>query len=230
MPWIKRHLFQLFIPFPLSLPFWLNKAMTLNNLNHMNAYILAGGKSERMNTDKAFLQYNGKYFIDLLIETTAQLFGTVQVVGRIYKHPLVNESILDDVQDIGPLGGIFTALNHTDVLFNFFIAIDYPLITSEIILFLAQELHKNPYDCYGIIPVTPDGAHPLFAFYSRSCLSAVERCIEERSYQIRCISRYCKILYLNLKNHMNPKNFDRMKKCFININSEEDYKTLKKIK
>ena len=204
--------------------------MALKNLNRMNAYILAGGKSERMNMDKAFLKYKGKHFIDLLIETTAQIFGTVHVVGRIYTHPLVKESILDDVQDIGPLGGIFTALKRTEVPLNFFIAIDYPLINTEIIQFLAQELLKNPYNCYGIIPVTPDGAHPLFAFYSRSCLAAVEKCIEEGSYQIRCISQYSKILYLNLKSKMTDRDFNRLRKCFININSEEDYKTLKKFK
>ena len=196
----------------------------------MNAYILAGGKSERMNKDKAFLKYNGKHFIDLLIETIAQIFDRVHIVGRIYAHPLVKESILDDVQDIGPLGGIYTALKHTDRSFNFFTAIDYPLITSEIILFLAQELLQNPYEYYGIIPVTPDGAHPLFAFYSRSCLASIEKCIEEKSYQILCISRYCKILFLNLKSKMADRDFNRMKKCFTNINSDEEYKTLKKFK
>jgi molybdopterin-guanine dinucleotide biosynthesis protein A len=202
----------------------------IENISRMNAFILAGGKSKRMNTDKAYLKYNGKHFIDLLIETTAQLFDRVYVVGRIYAHPLVKESILDDVQDIGPLGGIYTALKHTEKSLNYFIAIDYPLVNSEIILFLAQVLLQKPREYEGIIPVTPDGPHPLFAFYSRSCLASIEKCIAKRCYQIRCISNYCKILYLNLKNKMANRDFDRIKKCFININSEEDFKALKKIK
>ena len=196
----------------------------------MNAYILAGGDSARMNRDKAYLYFKGKYFIDTIIECTSQLFNKVYVVGRDYQHPLLEDSLKDEIQDIGPLGGIYTALSNTDKVYNFITGIDYPLMTPHIIHHLASFPDGVTQKYAGLIPVTPDGPHPLFAFYSKSCLSSIEKCIEKQRYQIRCISHYQNIIYLNLIEKMTEEEFHRIEKSFTNINSEYDYKKINKFK
>jgi len=197
-------------------------------LSSMNAYILAGGKSKRMKEDKAFLTYRGKPFLEVIIECTSELFDEVFVVGRTYHSPSIAGSIPDEVSGIGPIAGIFSALNHTDKHFNFFIAVDYPLASRELILLLSSRLLQNQPLFEGLIPFTPDGPHPLFAFYSRSCLSAVERCIAEKRYDIRCICRSCRIMNFLLHEELEEEEYRHFRRCFLNINSNRDYLFLKK--
>lgn len=184
---------------------------------------MGGGKSVRMNTDKAFLKYSGKSLIDITIECTSALFDKVFLVGRVYKHLLLSGCFDDKIHGIGPLGGIYTALKRTDKEYNFFIGVDYPFIDREMIVYLAYlTIKKAPlYD--GCIPVAPDGMHPLFAFYGKSCLSSVTRCIAEKNYSIRCIARYSKIYVVSLIDEMGETNINKIKKNFTNINNYEEY-------
>jgi molybdopterin-guanine dinucleotide biosynthesis protein A len=192
----------------------------------MNAYILAGGKSTRMRTDKALLRLGGKTFLERAIECTLQLFRGVYVVGRDHVDPRVKGSFPDMIEGIGPLGGIYTALRRTDQEYNFFIGVDYPFARSYAIASLAGFLDQR---YGGLIPITPDGPHPLFAFYSKRCISAIERCVDEERYEIRCIARSIPILFLDLLMTMGRDAFEGVKESFLNINSERDYRDVKRL-
>jgi len=178
-----------------------------------------------MKMDKAFLRLEGKTFLQRAIECTFGLFRSVYIVGKTYQDPRIKGCILDDLEGIGPIGGIYTALRKTDRENNFFIGVDYPLASPEIFLSLARFLGPG---FLGLIPVTPDGPHPLFAFYSRQCLTSIESCIEKGRYDIRCMADTSPILFLDLAAHIGTEAFERLKKNFININSARDYHDLLK--
>ena len=193
----------------------------------IHAFILGGGKSQRANRDKAFLLYQGRYFIDIVIECASSLFGGVTLVGRRYDHHKLDAQYPDDVDGVGPLGGILTALRRTDRKLNFFTAIDYPFIDREVVSFLAEQALSQGSRIDGLIPVMPDGLHPLFAFYSQTCVQAVERCISHHHYRVRCIAGYARIVYLDVMStdmsagsRLAP---DRIERNFVNINRYEDY-------
>jgi molybdopterin-guanine dinucleotide biosynthesis protein A len=196
----------------------------VKKLNRMNAYILGGGKSSRMKRDKAFLHLGTVPFIDIVADCTSKLFDRVYLVGKTYRHPHLTGSLRDEIEGIGPLGGIYTALRHTDKEYNFFIGVDYPLINHKIILYLASFFKKGNNDFQGIIPVTPDGPHPLFSYYTKSCLPAVERCIAMKNYRVQCISSFNRIRYVELAAEMSKENFESQKRSFSNINDQEDLK------
>jgi molybdopterin-guanine dinucleotide biosynthesis protein A len=200
----------------------------VKELSSMNAYILAGGESKRMNADKAFLTYRGKPFLEVIIECTSKLFDKVFLVGKKYDSPSLAGCLTDEIPNIGPLAGILSALKHTDKSFNFFIAVDYPLANRELILFLSSVLLRNQPLFEGLIPYTPDGPHPLLAFYSRSCRASVEQCIAQKRFHIRCICHSCRILNFVLHEELSEKEFQHFRRCFLNINSNEDYLFLKK--
>ncbi|HEX2617972.1 MAG TPA: molybdenum cofactor guanylyltransferase, partial [Flavobacteriales bacterium] len=75
--------------------------------------VLAGGKSTRMGQDKALLEVNGK---PLLVHALDRLRPHVQellLIGDPRKYGKLHAAcIADDLQDLGPLGGIVTAMNH----------------------------------------------------------------------------------------------------------------------
>jgi molybdopterin-guanine dinucleotide biosynthesis protein A len=126
-----------------------------------------------MSTDKAFLTYGNRHLIDITIECISSITGRVFVVGKKYNHPLLSGSLKDGIQDIGPIAGILAALRHSDTDYNFFTGVDYPFIDERLILILLSLLKQKGSEYEGIIPVAPDGPHPLFAFYRKSCLPSV---------------------------------------------------------
>ena len=109
----------------------------------IQAFILGGGKSLRLNRDKAFLRYRDKYFIDIVIDCCASLFGSVHLVGKQYHHPGLDGCMDDEIRGVGPLGGILTALKGTDAELNFFVGVDYPLISPEVVSYLADVALKH---------------------------------------------------------------------------------------
>ena len=199
----------------------------LEKLASINAFSLCGGRSSRMNTDKALLKYNGKSIIDIIIESCTGQLKRVFIVGRKYKSPLLSGYVEDEIQDIGPLGGIYTALKRTDQEYNFFVGLDYPFIDKEIILYLSHLFMSKTSTYEGCIPIAPDGLHPLFAYYSRHCIGAIKKCVSEQNYKIRCIAHYTNIYFLNLIDELGEKKRKDIERCFVNINRYEDYESTK---
>jgi molybdopterin-guanine dinucleotide biosynthesis protein A len=197
----------------------------MNPFDDIHTFVLAGGRSSRLNMDKAFLRYDGRYFIDIVIECAASLFGAVTLVGKRYEHPALLGCLDDDVEGVGPLGGILTALRRTSSRLNFFVGIDYPFIDAEVLAYLAGAALKNGARADGLVPRMPDGLHPLHAFYAASCLGAVERCIEARSYRVQCIAKGARILQHDIPSVCAESGLtlERFEKNFVNINSYEEY-------
>lgn len=189
----------------------------------ITAFILAGGKSKRFGSDKAALEYRGKKFIDITIESVAAVIPAVHLVGRTYEHPQLSGSLPDEINGIGPIGGMYTALKHTDTDLNFFVGIDYPFIDPAVIQYLLREMHTAGSNCDGLVPVLPDGVHPLFALYRKGCLNSTIRCISEKNYSLRCIARSSNIYFLRISSRIKAPPFSSLVKNFININYYTDY-------
>lgn len=192
-------------------------------LKRMNAYVIAGGRSERFGRDKAFLTCRGRFFIDLAVETCAALFGAVYLVGRRSPRPLVAGCLEDRVRGIGPLGGMYTILEHAGPGLCFVMGVDYPFADPGVIRYLGLTA-AGMAGHQGLVPVMPDGAHPLFAFYQGSCLEAVRSCVAQGCYRIDCIGRHAPVRRLAMTGAgFSPRELER---CFVNINLPEDYERL----
>ncbi len=195
----------------------------MKDIESVTAFILAGGTSKRLGQDKALLQYHGKRFIDIVIESAADVCSAVYIVGRVYSHPRLSGCYHDEITGIGPMGGIYTALKHTDTDMNFFVGIDYPFIDTNIIRYLLMMVFDTHTNCDGLVPVMPDGAHPLFAFYRKTCLQSTEKCISDKTYRLRCIAGSSRIYYPRISPQIKALPFSSFQKNFININHYSDY-------
>lgn len=127
----------------------------------MKAYILSGGKSSRMGTDKGLMLLHQKPLISYLIETLQKLDFEVKIIAH---HPDYQKFNLEVIKDIypekGPLGGVFTALNdaQTDC---FIISVDTPFITEKQIAQLLENHQKNQLT----LAFSEDKIYPLFGIY-----------------------------------------------------------------
>jgi molybdopterin-guanine dinucleotide biosynthesis protein A len=203
-------------------------------LETMNAFILTGGKSTRMARDKALLTLGGKTFLDIIAERLATLFDRVYTAGRGYDTELRGdgkrlENVEDRASGAGPLAGIHAALHASDKECNFFVGVDYPLLEPELVVELARFTQSDGAGPRGVIPVAPDGPHPLFAFYCKSCLPGVERCLEDGFFQVLCIARHGDVRFVRLPDEVPALGLLRIERILTNVNRRSDYKKVKKI-
>lgn len=87
--------------------------------------ILAGGRSSRMGRDKALLKISGQPLLDLLVQRMqAAGASEVRVSGDYPGH----RGIPDIRRELGPLGGLWSALNEAAAGIWVILAVDMPLI------------------------------------------------------------------------------------------------------
>lgn len=136
--------------------------------NKITAYILAGGKSQRMGKEKGLLPLNNKPFISHICNALEPIVGTnIIIVSSNSDYDFLGHTRIEDIiADKGPVGGIYTALKNSKTKFNFILSVDTPLISSDLLQWIADK-HE---DLYMMTQVqVGDKASPLIAIYDRSC-------------------------------------------------------------
>jgi len=148
----------------------------------MNFYILAGGQSRRMGRNKALIRYCGKTIIEYVLAAIPAPFERIKIITN-EKEPfafLPVALIADIYPHLGPISGIHAGLLDSSFQYNFFIACDMPLISSEVIEVILNR-HKDE-DIFGL--QSPRGAEPLCTIYSKNCVPVVEHQIACGNYSL----------------------------------------------
>jgi molybdopterin-guanine dinucleotide biosynthesis protein A len=148
---------------------WYHSAM-----RKVGGFVLAGGHSRRMGSDKALLlRRDGfpqlKYMTDLVAEATG---GPATVVGPAVRYQHLHLPIVEDTfPQSGPLGGIHAALASSEFERNLIVAVDLPNLS---IGFLTQLLDTSDLE-EGTVPCVIARGQPLCGVYHRkSCLGPIE--------------------------------------------------------
>jgi molybdopterin-guanine dinucleotide biosynthesis protein A len=131
----------------------------------LTAYVLAGGKSSRMGTDKAFLELAGRPLIAHAVELAGSVTGNVRIVGDPEKFAAFGMIVPDVYKDGGPLGGIHAALLNSSTDANFVLGVDLPFIDRAFLAFLISIAHCRD----AVVTVPSCGSHfqTLCAVYHR---------------------------------------------------------------
>lgn len=150
------------------------------------AFILIGGKSSRLGTDKAFVELGGKTLLQTAVETVRNalpLERITSVAGSSTQFAI--NAITSDIPFIfdlqegrGPLGGIHAALSYAQTPWIFVLACDYPFVSDELINLMAERVS----DEFGaVVPEQQDGRmQPLCGFYKVGAARSVVEEIVER--------------------------------------------------
>ena len=187
----------------------------------MEAFILAGGASRRMGTDKSQLLIERQTFADRIAETLLSVAGSVSLVASVAGGQ-GQSSTLRTVADVypqwGALGGLHAALAACKHDWAIVVACDLPFVTAELFSFLAG----LRLDHDAVVPVQPDGRpQPLAALYR------VDPCLQRATELIESGHRRP----LDLLNTINTRwvEFDQLtnlaqaERFFVNINTPSDY-------
>ncbi|MGL1900580.1 MAG: molybdopterin-guanine dinucleotide biosynthesis protein B [Fibrobacterales bacterium] len=115
------------------------------SMQQLNGLVLTGGKSSRMQQNKGTLDYHGvpqqEYLHSLLSPICHNTFLSVAHSSETVEKQL--PEIVDTFTDMGPLGGILTALREYRTSAFLTIACDLPYLDSETIEYLIK--NRNPF-------------------------------------------------------------------------------------
>lgn len=144
----------------------------------MNAYVLIGGRSQRMGTSKAAL------FLDRVAAAAANVFDSVVAVQRaggdvpFVRTPL--RTICESAHEAeGPVFGVLAALRDAEGP-AFVLAVDYPLVTSELLQFLREREG---------VPVWNGFPQPLCAVWPGALLPVIEERIASGILDLQSLRR-----------------------------------------
>lgn len=185
-------------------------------MNLMNFYILAGGKSRRMGTDKANLPAFDKPMLAIVRDALPAAPKQIAIIANAQEaySGYRLRTIPDLHPGIGPLGGIHAGLVDSAFASNFFIACDMPLVSTNMIETLISEYQDE--DVLGFC--SPAGREPLCAIYSKSILPLVAKHIAEQKYSLQTLISSADARFISCPE---PKRL-------ANINTPEDANLLQK--
>ena len=196
--------------------------------NDITGIILCGGKSSRMQTNKALLKLGDKTVIEIVAEKLKSIFNEVLISANdskeydFLKLPVVNDIFIGK----GPLAGIHSALKYSSTEKNFIISCDMPLISVELIKYLINFNFEKSI----LLPKSNGRIQQLCGIYSKLVIDEIENIfmlsekdknIKGSVYELleRASIEFIDVDDLNIYN----------KNIFLNMNSPEDYKLIKNI-
>ncbi|WP_310559136.1 molybdenum cofactor guanylyltransferase [Flavobacterium sp.] len=142
----------------------------------MQVSILCGGKSSRMQSEKGLALYKNKPFIEHIIDAVLPITSTIQLITNSSEYDYLKyDTIKDVIIDKGPMGGIYTALLHSDTDLNLILSCDIPLISTTMLLELIEK-YNSSFDV-SIFEET-NRVHPLIGIYSKNVLPMLKNRID----------------------------------------------------
>ncbi len=186
-----------------------------------SAVILVGGEARRANgQEKYFFTYEGKTFIERLIESLSQVVDEIILVARDPEqckrfNAIKGVRCITDIRTgTGPIGGLHagTLAALGDVIFVS--ACDMPCVDPRVIAHLFNRLDN--YDA-AIPSWNPEMLEPLHAVYRKTALMGYLE--NHASYSLRTMVRGLNTLYVPIDE---IRAIDHELSTFTNINKIED--------
>src|SRR5256885_5530307 len=120
---------------------------------NVTAFILAGGKSTRMGTDKALVALDGRTLLARTLDLARSVVTDVRIVGDSGKFAAFAPVVEDVFRECGPLGGIHAALRASSTELNLILAVDVPFVS----LAFSQYLIRRAQDASAVATVPRAG-------------------------------------------------------------------------
>jgi len=187
-----------------------------------NIAVMAGGQSRRFISDKTLELFDGKPLIQHPVDRLSKIVENMIVVSKdCVKYAFLEIPCIVDAYEVQcPMVGILTALKHFKTPI-FTVAADVPFVDSGHVKKLFMALG----DADVCMPDIDNVQHPLYACYNTSIIEPFERAVSEEKYSLMKAVKDLNVVYLEASHLFNSEND---KKCFININTREEYNLAKK--
>lgn len=190
------------------------------------AAILCGGKSRRMGFDKSEIMIDDKLLIELISERLEEVFSEVIfITDDMQKYEHSKYSVYQDiVPEIGPLGGIYSALAYASSENVFITACDMPIINTDYICYMMELMERS--DAEGVAAWKNGYVETLHAFYSKGMAERIKVLMAQERYKLLDLIN-CSRMHLIDEEKVSEVCGDM--DVFANLNKKNDLNMLREI-
>ena len=184
------------------------------------AFILAGGASSRMGREKALLELGGVPILMRLADVAGSVASRVTVIGPPDRFVEIALRVIgDDEPGLGPLGGIATALRHSQAEWNLVLSCDLPFLNAAWLGYLAYRAKHSAADA--LLPQSEQGyPEPLCAMYHTRAHATIAQAL---AAGVRKVTDGLAGLQVEAVPAGEWQRFDSHGLLFKNMNAPEDY-------
>ena len=178
--------------------------------------LLAGGKSARMGTNKAELPYEGKTFLEHMLDK-ARMLGIRKFYISGYASSREDvRTVWDYYPDRGPLGGLHACMQAMDTPYCLVLPVDAPKLPVNILEALLRQ-HEQRTDEKVLIWEHGVRQEPLIAIYPVTSAETMDTLIRERSAPV--------FRFLDTWGYRSYR-LEMEEEQIINVNTPEAYRKL----
>lgn len=187
-------------------------------LSSLSGIVLAGGESRRMGRiTKALLQVGGVPIVERTVATLTRVFSEVILITN---SPSEFEFLgmpmyRDERPGYGALGGLHTGLLKCTARYGFLVACDMPFLNERVVRYMAN-LATGP---EVVVPRINDRLEPMHAIYSKTCISRIERLMDQSD--LRILNFYSDVDVLEVPQE-DLESIDPELRFIMNINTPAD--------
>lgn len=193
-------------------------------MNLPTGIILAGGRSERMGTNKALLPLPGNpsvTFLAYLVSTLASCCAEALVVARdqaqfgdaVFPGARI---VFDQKPGGGPLMGLYSGLSAMQSTYALVVAVDMPFVQPALLAFLLAHYQQDRL----LVPVVEGVPQVLLAVYPRSILPLIELCLQQGKRAPRSLLEFAPVQYIE---EAQLRQVDPQLRSFVGINTPQDF-------
>ena len=183
---------------------------------NITGIILAGGKSTRMGTDKGFISFKNKTFVEHIITAIQPLVNEIIIISNHNSYDQFELKRYDDlIKNAGPLAGIYTGLHYSNTENNLLVSCDVPLINKEVLQKLIEQIN----DTSEVIQLQSNGKNmPLIAIYKKKCEAVFLEELKQDQRKVQKAIKKCKVTTVPIDTVL--------EKYTTNINTKKDLEFL----
>ncbi|MDA8866745.1 molybdenum cofactor guanylyltransferase [Candidatus Pelagibacter sp.] len=190
--------------------------------NNILGTVLAGGKSQRFGEDKSQVKLGDKLLIDYILTEIIDEFNEVLVVSNNpinFKESEKISLIQDFKKDLGPLGGVLTAMkwvkdNKKDYQWISTFPTDTPFFKNQILKDFLNKINIEEGKLFFI--KSNNTRHNIFGLWSIDLMDKLEEDLNKGERKVEVWANSIGVKNINMK-------FEN-KDPFFNINTKEDLK------
>lgn len=193
----------------------------------VEGFILVGGQSSRMGSDKSQLVFGKQTGVERIAAALWPMTARVRLVGsRVQAQANDLENVPDTHERWGALGGINAALGACQSEWAVVVACDLPLVSSDLFHRLCHLAQSDSQTLDAVVPIQADERpQPLCAVYRRqTCFQAAEELIAEGEHKPRALLATVGTRWVQFRELADLPGSEHF---FLNVNTSEDYQQAK---
>ena len=196
--------------------------------NNILAVVLAGGKSKRFGRDKSQVKLGNKILIDYILDEITDIYNDILIVAnKPIKFLNSNKiSLIEDIKkDLGPLGGVFSAMkwardNRKNYKWISTFPIDTPFFKKEHLSKFYEKIDLEKSNLFFI--KSKNTRHNIFGLWSLDLYEKLKMSLKKGDRKVEFWANEIGVKTIDFE-------FENNKDPFFNINTEEDLEAAKKM-